>query len=192
MEVMSPQEAVHFVARSVTENPGFSEDAIHASMVAAGVPDRDADLAYKFTQAAWGRLLLDGLGIQFAHDYHILDGAGDTIESGTLSEQPHFAAATKLGAIHANKPGFQRLAAMSADFHSVNAALNAGSQPENLITAPLFLFVQAPSEMGMKKAQQLLSDLLSRRGKTRAVTEPPRQTDAPHKQSWFQKIFRRS
>lgn len=144
-------------------------------MAAANVPDRDADLAYKFTQAAWGRTLLDGMEIKFADDYYCLDGNGEVVDSGKLADEPHFSAAIRLGKRHEAQPGFKRLAAMSADFHAVNKALNAGSHPENLVTAPLVFFLEPPSEAGMAKAHRLISDLLTRQNSVASQSPPPGQ-----------------
>jgi hypothetical protein len=158
---MSPDDSVQHVARLFTTDPEFTEDGVYAAMVTANVPDREADVAYKFTQAAWGRLLLDGMGIKFADDYYCLDGNGEVVDSGKLSAEPHFIAATRLARRHSTQAGFKRLAAMSADFHAVNQALNAGSRPENLLSAPLVLFLEPPSEAGMAKARRFMTDLLS-------------------------------
>src|SRR5687767_8812451 len=119
LEAMSPEDAAQHIARFLTQNPAFTEDGVYASMAAAGVPERGADLAYKFTQVAWARVSLDGLSIRFADDYYCLDGNGDVVDSGKLAEQPHFVAATRLGRRYAAEPGFKQMAMMSADFHSV-------------------------------------------------------------------------
>jgi hypothetical protein len=182
---MSPENAVERVARFVVESPVFTEDGVYAAMAAAGVPSRDADFAYKFTQASWGRMLLDGLGIKFADDYHCLNSNGDIVESGRLSEQPHFMAATQLSERYKGEAGFKRLAAMSADFHAVNQALHAGRRPENLVTAPLVLFLEPPTDAGMAKAQRLLAQLL-------ASNQPVRPTEPRGKRSWLGGLFRRS
>jgi hypothetical protein len=192
---MSPNDAVERVAALVTADPQFTEDSVYASMSAAHVPDRDADLAYKFTQAAWGRLLLNGMGIKFAEQYYCLNGSGDVVDAGTLREQPYFLAATRLGPRYATMAGFKRMAAMSSDFQAVNQAMKSGSQPENLVTAPLVLFLEAPTESGIAKAKQFLSELLSRPGSSASASEarPPVQLmprpGEPTKRSWLQRLF---
>lgn len=189
---MSPEDSVQHVARLVTADPQFTEDAVYGALAAANVPAREADLAYKFTQAAWGRLLLNGMGIKFSEGYHCLNADGEVVDAGKLSEEPHFTAATRLGKRYETQAGFKRLAAMSADFHAVNQALNAGSQPENLVTAPLVLFVEAPTEAGTAKARRLISELLSQsRPSGQPYNQTLQRTGATEKRSWFQRLFGR-
>jgi len=196
---MTPEDSVQQLARIVTADSQFTEDSVYAAMANANIPDREADLAYKFTQAAWGRMLLDGMGIKFADDYHCLDRNGDVVDSGKLSAEPHFFAATSLGKSYGSQAGFKRLASMSSDFHAVNQALHAGSKPENLVTAPLMLFLEAPTDAGMVKAQHFLKALLSRGESDTSRSRPSGQpynpslqrTEAADKCSWFQKLFGR-
>lgn len=197
---MSPEDSVQLVAQLVTADPRFTEDSVYAAMVAANVPHREADAAYKFTQAAWGRLLLDGMGIRFAEDYYWLNGSGGVVDSGKLSAEPHFIAATRLGKRYVSQAGFKRLAVMSAEVHAVNDLLNAGSHPENLVTAPLVLFSEPPSETGMANAERFMKDLLSRRdqsasgeSQSRPSDQPqiqtPQRTGAADRRSWLQRLF---
>jgi hypothetical protein len=199
---MSPEDSVQHVARIVTADTQFTEAGVYSAMASASVPNREADLAYKFTQAAWGRMLLDGMGIKFSDDYHCLDRNGDVIASGKLSEEPHFIAAKNLGKRCGSQAGFKRLAARSSDFHAVNQALNTGSQPENLVSAPLMLFLEAPTEVGITKARRFMKELLSRgnpnasdapqsQASGQPYNQPLQRTGAAEKRSWFQKLFGR-
>jgi len=79
-------------------------------MAAAGVEGRIADRAYKFTQSAWGRVLLDGMGIQFSTDYICFNGVGEIIESGAVDSEPCFVAALRLANEYRQTQGFKRLA----------------------------------------------------------------------------------
>jgi hypothetical protein len=126
-------------------------------MAEAGIPAAVADRAYKFTQIAWGRVFLDGLGMQFSSEYLCFDGEGNVVESGLLAEQPYFVAALGLVKQYAGTPGFLRFALMSADVNAVNNALKAGSKPENLVMGSAALFLGATTPAGIDKARQLLS-----------------------------------
>jgi hypothetical protein len=130
-------------------------------MAEAGVPERVADRAYKFTQIAWGRIFLDSLGVQFAKDYVCFNAAGDVIEAGQLADQPYFIAAMAAASGHPRPAGLARFAAMSADVSSINSALRNGSKPHDLVTAPPVLFMEPPTAAGMDKARRLLSQRLS-------------------------------
>lgn len=155
---MSPEVAVTRLAEIVGARAEFTEDELYASMAEAGVPDSVADRAYKFTQTAWGRVLLDGLGVRFGTDYLCFNGAGEVIESGQLAEQPYFVAAMRLAPQYTRSPGFKRFALMSADVSAVNNALHKGSQPESLAMGPAAYFMEAATPAGMERAVRLLSE----------------------------------
>jgi hypothetical protein len=57
---------------------------------------------------------------------------------------------------------------MSADVNAVNNALNRGSKPEDLATAPPCLFTEAPTEAGMENARKAIAEhLAALRGRPR-------------------------
>ena len=76
---MTPEAAVHRLFDIIATRTEFTEDAVYAAMVEAGVPGPAADRAYKFAQIACGRVLLDGLGVRFSPDYTCFNGAGEVI-----------------------------------------------------------------------------------------------------------------
>lgn len=157
---MTPEETVDSFAEVLEGLPAFTEDDVYSAMEAAGIPGRDADRAYKFTQIACGRLLLDGLVGRFSNDYFWLDASGEVVESGKLQDEPYFVAATELVR---RKPSqwMGQLGAMSADVAAVNEALNRGSEPGNLETGPVVLFLANPNASAMEKAaNQLIATLL--------------------------------
>lgn len=157
---MTPEETVHRLAQILEGLPAFSEDDVYSAMAAAGIPAADADRAYKFTQIACGRMLLDGLVGRFSNDYFWLDGSGEAVESGKLQDEPYFAAAT---ALVSRRPSgwMSQLGSMSADFAAVNEALTKGSEPGNLETGPVVLFLANPDASAMEKAaNQLMATLL--------------------------------
>jgi hypothetical protein len=159
---VTPQTAVTRLAEIVAPRAEFTEDEVYMAMADAGIPESVADRAYKFTQIAWGRVLLDGLGVRFAPEYTCFDGAGEVVESGRLVDQPYFAAATASAGRYAGTPGFKLLALMAAEVHSVNELLNRGSKPEDLATAAPALFMEAPTPAGMERVRQHLSQSFAR------------------------------
>src|SRR5258708_21588042 len=172
---MSPEVAVDRLAEIVAPRSDFTEDDGSAVMSAVGIPDREADLAYKFTQLAWGRVALDGMGIQFSQDFFCFNGAGRIVESGRLAEQPYFVAAASSVQKYSKTPGFVRLAFMSPDVQAVNNALKAGSKPENLVTATAAMFIEAATPERLGTARRILSDHLPS-----SSPSPPRE---PHNQT---------
>ena len=181
-DLTTPEDAVARLAEIVAGRAEFSEDEVYAEMAQAGIPDAVADRAYKFTQTAWGRAFLTTFGVHFSPDYLCLNGAGDVVESGRLEEQPYYIAAHRLAAGYATSPGFRRLALMSADAGAINNALQAGSKPENLVTGPAALFMEAPTPAGLEKAQQAIA---RRMAASRAPSAPASRESTSAKKPWW-------
>jgi hypothetical protein len=154
---VTPESAVAQLAEIVAPRLEYSEGEVYAALADAGVPDTLAGRAYKFTQIAWGRTFLDGLGITFSTEYVCFNATGEVVESGRLADEPCFAAASLLAKRYAHTPGFVRLAVMSEEVVAVNQALNAGSKPENLVLTPAFLFLEAPTPEGMENARRVVA-----------------------------------
>lgn len=156
------ETAVGCLVTAIDGHLEFTEGDLYAAMAKARIPAPDADRAFKFTQIAWGREFMRGLGdFKFPPDYLLLNGAGDVIESGLLSKQPYFVAAMAGVKKYASSPGFSRFALMSADVQAINKALAAGSKPADLAFAPAALFMEAATPAGLEKAQRLLSERLA-------------------------------
>jgi hypothetical protein len=158
---VTPEAAVTCLAEIIGSQSDFTEDDIYTAMAKAGIPDPIADRAYKFTQIAWARVFLDGMGLRFSQDYLCFNRTGDVVESGLLAEQPYFVVAMALVQRFARTPGFAQFAVMSALVNSLNAALKAGSKPEDLIMAPEALFLEAPTPAGLERASKLLAERVS-------------------------------
>lgn len=181
---MTPEAAVGRLAEIIAARSDFTEDELYAAMSEVGIPDPVADRAYKFTQTAWGRAFLDGLGVQFGSDYLCFDAAGDVIESGELADQPYFAAAVRLAPRYARSPGLKRFVLMSADVSAVNSALNAGSRPEDLVMGPAAFFMEAPTAAGMDRARRILSERASAGKRSGSGRSPPAAGKKPWWRFW--------
>lgn len=174
---MTPDAAVACLAEIVVSRAEFSEHEIYQAMGTAGVPEPIADRAYKFTQIAWGRVFLDGMGVRSPPDFLCFNAEGDVAESGQLAEEPYFVAAMQLAKQHSQSPGFIRLALMSADVNAVNSLLNQGSKPENLATSRAAFFLEPPTAVGMEKASRTLSQQF-------ASTKTPAKRNKPWWRFW--------
>lgn len=159
---MTPEEAITQLAEIVSANHEASEDDIYRALADAGMPDELADKGFKFTQIAWGRVFLSGRGIAFSDDYLWLDASGSLVESGQLSKEPFYIAASQLAEKYVLTPAFARLALTSADVYAVNDALTAGASLENLVTGPTCLFAAEPTEEGMERARETLEQFLNK------------------------------
>ena len=65
---MTPDAAVDRLAKILDTRGELEEEAIYRAMSDTGIHPPVADRAFKFTQIAWGRVLLDGSGITFSPD----------------------------------------------------------------------------------------------------------------------------
>lgn len=129
-------------------------------------------------------MLLEGMGIKFADEYHCLDRDGDVIGSGKFCAEPHFVAATSLSKDYRSQAAFKRLGSMSSDVHAVNQALHAGSNPENLTTAPLIQFLEASTNAGMIKAREFLNELLRAKADTTRSSGQPTSHSPRRPRAW--------
>lgn len=173
---MTPQEAVRLLVSLIPSAEEPSIEEIYTAMNRSGLGVDDADRAFKFTQIAFGRHFLDGMGIRFPAEYYWLDAGGSVIDSGLLDEEPHYAAAAALAPSVTQTAAFMRLALTSADVQTVNELLKKGSKPQDIVAAPPLLFRDSPSPQGLQKADELLASLLRRQ------TSPP----VGRKKAWWQ------
>jgi hypothetical protein len=172
---VTPEAAVTCLAEFVASRSGFTDENVYSAMADAGIPDLVADRAYKFTQTAWARVLLNRLGVRFSPEYRCLNGAGDVIESGLLAEQPYFIAAMSLAPRYAGTPGFKQLVLMSAEMDAINNALHAGSKPENLALGPVSFFMEPETQEAMAKAQILSAQRAASGGSAARGSAPARK-----------------
>src|SRR5690348_12088528 len=107
---MKPEQAVLELCTILKASPTASENEIYLALSQAGVPEPLADRTYKFTQIAWGRILLHDLGITFSDEYICFNANGDVTETGQLRQEPSFAAASHYEQSVAGSEAFKRLA----------------------------------------------------------------------------------
>ena len=109
-------------------------------MVRGGVPAASAERACHFAQIAWGRAFMEGSGVRYDPGYSCLDGAGGVVESGALTDEPHFAAAmavVRSGSVP--RAAVEALGAGSSEVQVTMKSLGRGSRPENLVSSPVMI-----------------------------------------------------
>ena len=167
---MTPEDFIQALV-SAASKVGADQKSIIAAIESAGSSYDDAARAYNFIQVAWGRCFLDGMGITFSDKYYCFDGDGELRDSGTLVDQPVYARAESVAEAHKGSPAFELIALSSAEMNSINAALNNGSKPEDLVTSAACVFLEAPTESGVQKVQMTLEREL--RGSVAPVAQKP-------------------
>ena len=180
----TPESAVNQVVKIVksSQDPAdLAESIIYNKINELGIPHSTADLAYKFTQIAWGRVFLDDMGVEFPSDYFCFNGAGNVVEHGVLIDNPFFKVAIRL-AKECPKSHFSPIfAVMSADVQVVNDALNAGASPKDLVLFPPCLFIESLTSEGFQKAQKYISLKMS----YKHLKKVPAESTAIKKKPWW-------
>jgi hypothetical protein len=122
--------------------------ALRSALRKAGLPAELAADVAAFMPIAFGRALLDGMGVDFSDRYVAQDAGGRMSMGGTLADHPVYAAA----AAHARRmierqeggDAFVGVAVWSTEFAAVNQALHAGSNPADLVVSPPILLRDEP------------------------------------------------
>lgn len=145
---MDPVTAVERALPLFRAVPPGDWGALHATLARAGIPRRTASEVSAFMPVAFGRELMDGMGVDFSPEY--ASGSAEEVRVvGLLASHPVYAAAAALAArMVENRQGgadFVSVALWSSEFTAVNDALNAGSNPADLVAGPPVIVDDGPS-----------------------------------------------
>ena len=109
-----------------------TDDIVRVALIRAGLSRAEAAAAVRFVPLALGRaILLEGLGAELPDSYLLVHG--DAREERKLADEPFFAETLKLASQLG--PAAGQVALASSEVQAVNAALNAGSRPEDLVAS---------------------------------------------------------
>lgn len=123
---MNPEAVVRTAVPVLAQYGTIDSSVLLARLIAARVPRAEAIAAIRFVPLAFGRALLDGMGVVLADTYSIRD------EERPLAGEPIFVAAQRLTT--AFPPDvFTAVAMQSSELAAINAALNAGVDPSGLV-----------------------------------------------------------
>ena len=179
----TPEGAVSRLFETIAANPEIEEDEIFGALSEAGIEEAVAERAFKFTQIAFGRKFLEGMGIQFSSDYFCFDSEGEIWEKGRLEEEPYFRAGSLIDAHLVSTPAFEQMALTSSEVQAVNNALNGGSKPENLAMGPAFLFSPETTPEGMERAREVINQQMQLLKSTATVEK--KATEAKSSKPWW-------
>ncbi|MBV8520176.1 MAG: hypothetical protein JO197_22470 [Acidobacteria bacterium] len=107
-----------------------------AWLIRSGVKKPDAIRAQRFVPLAFGRVLIEGMGVALDDTYVRVNHDGSR-EERTLSGEEFFTTAlriAKAGQVPAAL--FTPIALLSSEVQAVNAALSAGANAEDLVASP--------------------------------------------------------
>ena len=157
---MTIDASIQQYVSAIADSPEIDDGDLIALLESRGVEETIAERIVRFAPVAFGRALLADMGIAFSDDFLRFDGDGNLIFSGKLSADDVFATSVASVATHSNSSAYQTIALSSSEVHSVNQALNAGSNPADLVLAPVAIFDQLPTDAGMERAHQHLTKIL--------------------------------
>lgn len=172
---MTPDEAVQSLVSILRDcdTNSFTEESIYDMLKGEGFSDEIANRTYKLTQVACGRKFLEGMGIDFSNEFMWFNRSGEVEEIGQLTKEPYYLAALKYaGPDSIGAERFGNFALMSADVQAVNNALNSGSNPSDLVTAPVCMFLEPPTQSGLESAQLAIESHLRKVSKQSSQQKP--------------------
>ena len=107
-------------------------------LIRAGIPKADALEAMRFIPLAFARDVIKDMGMSLPDTYVRMTADGWTKEV-PLNDERMFRAASYMASIIAKEIGmdaFTNIVVLSAEMQAVNNALNAGSNPTDLVVGP--------------------------------------------------------
>ncbi|HKQ71374.1 MAG TPA: DUF6348 family protein [Polyangiaceae bacterium] len=133
---MHTADAIRLTLAAFAANPETSDDEVCRLLASVGIPAVLARSLVVLTPLAFGRALLHGIGAEFAATFVRDDGRGNYVDEAELIDYPYFAEALDFARNEVGRGELETVALRSAEVQAINAALNAGQKPENLVLAP--------------------------------------------------------
>jgi hypothetical protein len=136
---MNVRDAIRRAAPVLAQYGQVDSQVLLARLLRAGLSKEQAHDAVRFIPLAFGRDVLDGVGVVFSDTYLRLAGAQSAEEERALNDEPFFREALSLAPLVAAEIGFDAfntVATQSSEFQALNNALNAGAEIENLVASP--------------------------------------------------------
>lgn len=132
-------EAIKIALPVFAEHQNSDWEVLEQAFANTDIPHSLTIKLLEFMPLAFGRVLLDGMGIQFSESYIRYDAQTERQKEQRLADEPvyieSFWAATQIVARQAAGEAFKAVALRSAELDAINKALNAGSKPEDLATS---------------------------------------------------------
>jgi hypothetical protein len=117
------------------KNAPFELITVRVGLTVALIPGRLVEELVEFVPLAFGRSLMDGMGIAFDDEYVRIDAEGHERLRRKLLDEPIYRQALRIAPqvlATEGQEAFLSIAGRSAEFQAVNEALHAGSNPEDL------------------------------------------------------------
>lgn len=140
---MDPRSAVERALPAFSQVQPGDWTNLRLALVLAGLPKGRVSEVSAFMPIAFGRALMDGMGVTLSPEYAVADRSGGVSVAGRLADHPVYAAAeakvAEMMASQVDGDALVGVALWSSEFSAVNQALNAGSDPADLEAGPPLL-----------------------------------------------------
>ena len=124
--------AIRLAVPVLAERGTLDRGILMAWLIRAGLSKEQAHDAIRFIPLAFGREILNGLGVVLSDTYvRVRDGQE---EERPLAAEPFYRQAAELAPTFAADL-FNPVAMQSSEFQAVNQALHAGAQPDGLVAS---------------------------------------------------------
>ncbi len=131
---------VWLATRVLQKTEATDPDPIVEELIAAGVPDRKRAIRlYHLVPIAWGRLLLESMGVSAPNSYKTWNPKTDKSTEHRFDQDPLYQeimAVLPAACAQATQEQAQRMLMRSSEINAVNQALDAGSDLRDLILSP--------------------------------------------------------
>ena len=136
-------EAIKIALPVFAEHKNSDWEVLENALINAGISPFLTKKLLEFMPLAFGRVFLDGMGIQFDDYYVRFDPQTERKKEMKLRDEPVYAesfwAASQIVTRQAAGEAFHAVAFRSSELHAINDALNTGSKPEDLVTASPYM-----------------------------------------------------
>jgi hypothetical protein len=156
---MSASTAIQSFANYVAANPASDEETAIGALVAGGISQSLAEDVVRFTAVAFGRLILQEMDVELSNDYILFAADGSEREAGALRDKQAYRVAEDYAKEFAAHPSFRAIARTSPEYDAVNQALQAGSDPKDLVMGPVAMFAEPPTAAGVEAVQRRVTEL---------------------------------
>ncbi len=121
----------------LAEHGTTDQSLLRVLLIRGGLSRANAAMVVRFVPLALGRaVLLEGMGMSLSDSYLLVHG--DERTEKHLADEPFFSETLRLAPAYGKEFGIDvvsKVALQSSEVQAVNAALNAGAQPDNLVAS---------------------------------------------------------
>ena len=138
-EDTSLDKAINFYINELTNNPEKEDFELYESAELDEESKSYLWEVFAFMPLIAGRLMLNDLGIEYSEEYNIMNKNGKNIRRGLFKNNEVYNCCFKHYTNLKNIEVAKVIAMRGAELHAINQALNNGSNPKDLMTAPLLI-----------------------------------------------------